>query len=32
LRRWGITDVPTARRTYAAKLTDAVALVLQAPD
>jgi predicted transposase YbfD/YdcC len=31
LRRWGSTDVPTARRTYAAKVTDAVALVLQAP-
>jgi len=31
LRRRGITDVPTARRTYAARLNEAVALVLQAP-
>ena len=29
LRRQGITDVPTARRTYAARLNQAVALVLQ---
>jgi predicted transposase YbfD/YdcC len=29
LRRQGITDVPTARRTYAARLNEAVALVLQ---
>jgi len=31
LRRRGITDVPTARRHYAARLDDAVTLVLQAP-
>ena len=31
LRRRGITDVPTARRTYAARLNEAVALVLQTP-
>ena len=31
LRRRGITDVPTARRTYAARLNEAVVLVLQAP-
>jgi predicted transposase YbfD/YdcC len=31
LRQRGITDVPTARRTYAARLNEAVALVLQAP-
>lgn len=31
LRRRGITDVPTARRTYAARLNEAVALVLQSP-
>jgi predicted transposase YbfD/YdcC len=30
LRQRGITDVPTARRTYAARLNEAVALVLQA--
>jgi predicted transposase YbfD/YdcC len=31
LRQRGITDVPTARRTYAARLNEAVVLVLQAP-
>lgn len=31
LRRRGIADVPTARRTYAARLDDAVTVVLQAP-
>jgi hypothetical protein len=31
LRQQGITDVPTARRCYAANLDDAVRLVLQAP-
>jgi predicted transposase YbfD/YdcC len=31
LRRRGITDVPTARRTYAARLNEAVVLVLEAP-
>lgn len=31
LRQWGITDVPTARRSYAANLDDAAALVLQVP-